>query len=202
MEIIDYKALMESRYTDLVRSYPAYDPIMQSLCQIFIDKQEEYKLFAEQMLDLDVSVGRQLDMIGALVGQSRDLELFTTVPYFGFEGGREAQAFGVGTWRSILSPQGGTNRKLTDAEYRIVIRARVESNKSRCTVDSTLRVINILAQNNTSKIENSPDGGTAFIVVVEPNAMLSYFLTQLDREDSIIPTPLGVKVKVSIVEAV
>jgi hypothetical protein len=197
MEILDYKALVRSRYTDLVRGYPAYVAYVEALCDLLEEKQVEAKVFLDGLMDIDQSVGVQLDIIGKIVGQDRNLVLFTAEPYFGFEGGREAQAFDVGTWRSILSPQGGTNRKLNDDEYRIILKARIAANKSKCTVSDTLEVINILAGNTTTRIVNGEISGNATIVVTEPNGMLGYFLTQLDKTDSLIPTPLGVKVKVA-----
>lgn len=199
MQIQDYVALSRSRTTGLFSEDLVYDAVIQSCVALCTDKQLELQALETTLLDIDLSVGVQLDLIGKIVGQDRNLVLFTADPFFGFIGGRNAQAFDVGTWRIILKEQTGTDRQLDDTSYRTVLKARILSNGNNATINGVLAVINILAGNTTTRIDNGVSSGNATIVVTEPSPLLLYFLAQLDKPDSLIPVPLGVKMKVEIV---
>mgnify|MGYP003435485578 CR=1 FL=1 len=199
MEIIDYVSLSKSRTTSLFENDAVYEAFIQAVVEILAEKQLEVQSLETSLFNIDLSVGVQLDLIGKIVGQDRNLVLFTADPFFGFVGGRNAQAFDVGTWRSILKDQTGTNKQLDDPSYRTVLKARIASNGSRATYNDCLAVINLLANNTTTKIENGSVSGNATIVVTEPSPLLLYFLSQLDKPNSLIPIPLGVKIKVEIV---
>ena len=199
MQIQDYVGLSKSRTTGLFADDAVYEAFIQAAVALCEEKQLELQELETTLLNIDLSVGNQLDLIGKIVGQDRKLVLFTANPFFGFIGGRNAQAFDVGTWRSILKEQEGSDRQLDDASYRTVLKARILSNGNNATVNNCLRVINALAGNTTTKIENSSKSGNTTIIVTEPNPILLYFLSQLDKQDSLIPVPLGVKIKVEIV---
>lgn len=199
MQIQDYVGLSKSRTTGLFADDAVYEAFIQAAVALCEEKQLELQELETTLLNIDLSIGSQLDLIGKIVGQDRDLVLFTADPFFGFVGGRNAQAFGVGTWRSILKEQTGVDRQLDDVSYRTVLKARILSNGNNATVNGCLSVINILAGNKTTKIENGSTSGNATIVVTTPSPILLYFLSQLDKPNSLIPVPLGVKMKVEIV---
>lgn len=199
MQIQDYVGLSKSRTTGLFADDAVYEAFIQAAVALCEEKQLELQELETTLLNIDLSIGNQLDLIGKIVGQDRNLVLFTADPFFGFVGGRNAQAFDVGTWRSILKEQTGSDRQLDDATYRTVLKARILSNGNNATVNGCLSVINVLAGNTTTKIENGSTSGNATIVVTTPSPLLLYFLSQLDKPNSLIPVPLGVKMKVEIV---
>lgn len=133
MENIDYVALSKSRYTDQFDYDPAFNAIVQTLIEYKMRVQGLYINFADTILDIDKSTGKNLDLIGSIVGQERVLVDYYANPFFGFEGNPKAEPFDKGMWYSLFSDSGGDSRILSDEEYRRVIKARIIRNKTNCT---------------------------------------------------------------------
>lgn len=83
---------------------------------------------------IDTATGVNLDIIGAIVGQPRNLIDAAVLFYFGFAVNPGSQSLGKisdpsigGRFRSILESTVG-DRELTDEEYRLFIRARIIKN--------------------------------------------------------------------------
>ena len=100
-----------------------------------------------QYRSLDTAQGRQLDIIGDLVGQPRVQAQAALYTFFGFLEDVTADTFGDlndasigGYWYSKGSPIGG-NLSLDDETYRRMIRARILKNSSRGTTDDFLRFL-------------------------------------------------------------
>ena len=83
-------------------------------------------------LVLDTAAGERLDLIASIVGASRDVAEGITLPLFGFDGYAGSLGFGVGRLRFEGEPVGATYT-MPDAEYRIVIRAKIAFNNARGT---------------------------------------------------------------------
>jgi len=96
---------------------------------------------------LATALGRQLDIIGEIVGQPRILIDSTAFEYFGFTGAIGANSFGTLTnptigarFKSIHDPIAG-NRTLLDEEYRVFIRARIIKNSTTGTIQEVIDAI-------------------------------------------------------------
>lgn len=133
MENIDYVALSKSRYTDQFDYDPTFNAIVQTLIEYKMRVQGLYINFADTILDIDKSTGKNLDLIGSIVGQERVLVDYYANPFFGFDGNPKAEPFDKGLWYSLFSDSGGDSRILSDEEYRRVIKARIIRNKTNCT---------------------------------------------------------------------
>lgn len=203
-EVVDYQEESTPRYTDLFKNDPVFDAIIKTIVPVVQEYQGFYGEYYASFLNIDNSVGKQLDMIGSIVGQPRLLLNFITDPYFGFQGAPNAQSFGTeldsevgGYWRSITNPQAGTNLQLDDEIYRKLIKARIIKNNSRGTVTDFLSVMNILTDNvltSVTDVSTATISATASVVMVEPvNPLATYFLGRLRLSDNLIPIPLGVK---------
>lgn len=83
-------------------------------------------------LVLDLAVGERLDLIASIVGASRDVADGITLPFFGFEGYPASLGFGIGRLRFEGEPTGETYT-MADAEFRVVIRAKISLNNARGT---------------------------------------------------------------------
>ena len=144
---------------------------------------------------IDTAEGVQLDILGAIVGQSRefiDAEIFD---YFGFFDNPQAQSFGStedvsigGRFKFIDEPTTGI-RQLTDDEYRLFIRARISRNTTSSTPEDIIAQIRY--------IFNSPlvlltDGNTFYEVSIGRNISLNEKSTLVDTD--IIPKTAGVRV--------
>ena len=150
---------------------------------------------------IDNAIGVQLDFIGEIVGQPRELIDAANVPYFGFEGFPGSKEFG-----SVADPSKGgvlksrlesstTVRILTDVEYRTFIRAKIKSNHTDCSPDDIAEIINFIFDTSYCYIEENPNSDAASYIV--------YISKQLSESDllllssGIIPKPNGVTVSYS-----
>lgn len=98
-----------------------------------------------QNRSLNTAKGRQLDLIGEIVGQPRSQAQAALYSFFGFNEDITAQTFGDlnnpatgGFWYSRGQAVGG-NITLDDDTYRRLIRARILKNSSSATTDQFLQ---------------------------------------------------------------
>lgn len=99
---------------------------------------------------IDTAEGVQLDIIGAIVGQTREFVDAEIFDYFGFADNPQAQSFGsLGNpstgGRFIFEGEPTTGlRLLTDEEYRLFIRARILRNSTSSTPEEIISQIRFL----------------------------------------------------------
>lgn len=93
---------------------------------------------------LDTAVGKQLDIIGEIVGQSREVVDATAFSYFGFVGPVQSNPFGTlgnptigGRFIAVGEPITGF-RELNDEEYRFYIRAKIIKNNTLSTPEDII----------------------------------------------------------------
>lgn len=144
---------------------------------------------------IDTAEGVQLDILGAIVGQSRefiDAEIFD---YFGFADNSQAQSFGsvedisLGGRFIFINESTTGIRQLTDEEYRLFIRARISRNTTSSTPEDIIAQIRY--------IFNSPlvlfvDGDTFYEVSIGRKLTLNEKSILVDTD--IIPKTAGVGV--------
>ena len=149
------------------------------------------------MLDIDKSEGKNLDLIGKLIGEERTLVNFIDRVYFGFLGARFAEAYDFGCWYSLHKNKYGTLRTLTDEEYRRVLKARVVKNSSDNNRNSLIEVLNILSNNNKSLVTESYDNTAIKVEVEDYDGLVSYYLSKYKNNKNLIPIPLGRRLNVT-----
>lgn len=141
---------------------------------------EEAMLALETRLDIDLSSGVQLDLIGEIVGQPRPTSVsidpdlvfgfdpletddpsFPTgyPPDYGWSGVSRPDRGGV--WTSV---SGLFTAKMSDADYRTLLRARIFANVSDSTVNSLARFLDFALGVGSNNIDNSHVGRVDFIV--------------------------------------
>lgn len=196
MESIDYIKLSESRMTDQFRFDQAFLALVYTIIEQRAKRQQEYFSFLDTFLDIDKSEGKALDLIGSIVGQERRLVNFIQEPYFGFQGARFAEALDVGYWYSQNKARIGRLKILNDEEYRKLIKARIINNRSRCTRDDLLSILNILTGNNESEVIEVSHGVFKVSIVDDINGLASYFLSKYRDKDTIFSIPLGYRMSV------
>lgn len=201
MQQEDYNALIQSRYTDLVRNDPVYTGILESMADLLQEKQLEVSNVNDIMFDIDNSFGIWLDYIGKMVGQPRVLADYFPHPNFGFFGDPDAGSFGteadptVGEkWRSLYTHNEGTSYITDDYTYRSLIKARIIRNSCNGSINSILSIINLLSGDTSARIYPQAESGTALLSVNgATNPILQYFIRRLYTDGNLIPLPLGVK---------
>lgn len=200
MEEQDYKTIARSRLTDRHRSDDTFLAILDTLIDIKEVRQQEYITLADTLLDIDKSTGKNLDLIGKLIGEERTLVNFIDRAYFGFLGARLAEAYDFGYWYSLYKNKYGTLRTLTDEEYRRVLKARVVKNSSDNNRNSFLEVLNILSNNESSLVTEGLNNTAISVEVEDYDGLVSYYLSKYKNDRNLIPVPLGRRLNVTYSE--
>lgn len=196
MEEQDYKTIARSRLTDRHRSDDTFLAILDTLIELKEERQREYLAIADTFLDIDKSTGKNLDLIGKLIGEERTLVNFIDRVYFGFLGARLAEAYDFGYWYSLYKNKYGTLRTLTDEEYRRVLKARVIKNSSNNGRNSFLEVLNMLSNNQASVVMEGLDNTAISVEVEDYDGLVSYYLSKYKNDMNLIPIPLGRRLNV------
>lgn len=191
MEEQDYKAIALSRLTDRHRSDEAFISILDTLVDLKEVRQKEILQISENFLDIDKSEGKNLDLIGRLIGEERNLVNFIDRSYFGFLGARLSESYDIGYWYSLYKNKYGTLRTLSDEEYRRVLKARVVKNSSDVSRDSFLKVLNLLLDNESSVVIESENNKAIEVRIKDEDGLASYFLSKYKSDTNLIPIPLG-----------
>lgn len=201
---MSYQTDLEGRFTSLFTDSPIFTNFLLSFIPS-LNKQEENLIWLrDNILDIELAEGFQLDFIGSLVGQSRVLIDFNQERYFGFKSLNGAVAYQSetlssknspnlgGLWNSLSHTNTSTSRSLNDEEYRRVIKARIIYNNSYCTTDDVITSINLLLGNTGSTV--SVADKHISVKPVGDVSILSYFISRVDRVDNILPLPIEVTI--------
>ena len=196
MQEQDYKTIARSRLTDRHRSDEPFLAILDTLIELKEERQREYLSLAENFLDIDKSTGKNLDVIGKLIGEERTLVNFIDRSYFGFLGARLAEPYDFGYWYSLYKNKYGTLRTLTDEEYRRVLKARVIKNSSDNSRESFLEILNTLSNNKFSVITESLDNSAILVEIEDYDGLVSYYLSKYKSDRNLIPIPMGRRITI------
>lgn len=193
----DYKTTALSRLTDRHRSDETFLAILDTLVEIKSQRQQQYLDIADTFLDIDKSEGKNLDLIGKLIGEERNLVNFIDRSYFGFLGTRLSESYDIGYWYSLYKNKYGTLRTLTDEEYRRVLKARVIKNSSDSNRNALLQVLNTLAGNTTAVIIEGVNNNAISVKVLDEDGLVSYYLSKYKNDRNLIPIPLGRRIGIT-----
>lgn len=196
MQEQDYKTIARSRLTDRHRNDETFLAILDTLIELKEERQREYLSLSETFLDIDKSTGKNLDVIGRLIGEERTLVNFIDRSYFGFLGARLSEAYDVGYWYSLYRNKYGTLRTLTDEEYRRVLKARIIKNSSDSSRESFLEILNTLSNNRFSVITESLDNSTILVEIEDYDGLVSYYLSKYKSDRNLIPVPMGRRITI------
>lgn len=192
----DYKEIQPS----LFRESEVLDTLLQTIFSVCDKQQEDLLWVSQNLLNIDAAEKSQLDFIGNIVGQARFLSDFNTEPYFGYDGSYQSKTFGSSTdpeiggyWNSRSYFNTATSRKLSDDEYRRLIKARVIYNQSNCTANDLLEVINLITNSKNNTVQMLKHG-LVQINSDDSTGILSYFVDRLLMMDNILPIAAGVRV--------
>src|SRR5690625_1421803 len=129
-ERVNYLREMRDRATFAFEGKPVFDKLLQ-LFDIGVGELQSVFQALMQDRSIDTAVGKQLDIIGDIVGQPRVLLAAEVMDYFGFNEVPTAQSYGDlndpsagGIWRDLNVSAAG-DVELTDNQYRIFIRAKI-----------------------------------------------------------------------------
>lgn len=165
---VDYLEQARDRITSQHRDQPVIDRYLQLLIAEQGDIQDVMKDLL-QLRSIGTASGEQLDILGRIVGQSRELLEADVYTYFGFQGVPNAGGFGeignttVGSLFWELDRPMGGNVLLDDEEYRLFIRAKIIKNSTSSTPEEMIHMVNFLFGTTSTYISEGPASYTAFI---------------------------------------
>lgn len=161
VERIDHVKLGLSRVTIQYQRSVKYLKFLRAILSVNNEIEELYQKI-QSVVDIDVAVGKQLDVIGDIVGVSRIIPDAIPFPFFGFSDGRGQYPFGEKTDRSFgarfreLTEASANTNVLKDPEYRMLIRARIVKNHSKGTREDIIASLVFLFQTKVTYSEPAP----------------------------------------------
>ena len=199
----DYLVEARERCTEAFKDQDIFDRYLQIL---LVDNTELQGVLKDlmQKRSIDTAVGAQLDNIGEIVGQKRELLDTALLKYFAFVGYPDAQTYGDlsdpsvgGVFYSFGDPLAG-NTVLDDTQYRLFIKAKIIKNNTKVTPDQFLSFLEFVLDSKVNMIV--AEGGAEFTVLVGKNlsnfekTLLTYISYSNGYSSRFIPKPIGVRV--------
>lgn len=199
----DYLTEARGRVTEAFKSKDVFDKYLQLL----ISQQDDLeKVFQDllQLRSIDEAFGAQLDLIGEIVGQPRELISADLFDFFGFQGALKAGTFGdldiltIGAkWYDLGQPSSG-NVLLDDDTYKLFIKTKILKNNTASTPEEFLTFINFLFGTDISAILS--EGNAEYTVLIGrelspfEQILLNYVSTSQGYSSRLIPKTVGVRV--------
>lgn len=206
--------LIEKDYLEEARSRITYQfkesDNLDTLMRIWLNGYQEIQktLLEIQLInDVDVAQGKQLDIIGDIVGQPRELVDVSATGFFGFLEDPGAKPFGSldngggGLWYSIKDPSTGAI-ELADDLYRLFIKAKIRNNNTGGTPEEIIAATKDIFKVSAVELrEGDPEGNEPAIFTLTigrkwNDEELSVFpgLDETDIANRLLPIPAGVRV--------
>lgn len=201
--VIDYTEEARTRVTEQFKEQPVFDRYVQLLTKAQIDLENTFKDLL-QLRDIDTANGAQLDIIGRIVGQDRELIAADLYDFFGMQGAINAFSMGDftdlnvgGIFYSYGIDLGG-NVELDDETYRSFIRAKIFKNITNSTPEQFITAIKLIF--GLDKVSIIHDGDGVAIVLLGgqltnfQRVLLTYISYSQGYPSRLIPKTVGVKI--------
>ena len=143
---------------------------------------------------IDTSAGAQLDILGELVGQSRNVIDGAFVTYFGFLGNPNATGFNTDPFWDGISPLTATGF-LTDAQYRQYIKAKIAVNYSTGVHGDFVTVFKILFGSATKVMTENLGNANARVYIGHNFTPEDELLIVSSDKNKILPRAAGVNIE-------
>lgn len=202
-QVVEYREEAISRVTEQFKEADVFQRYLITL----IDGYDDIQTCLQQLLQvrsLDSAEGAQLDIIGEIVGQPRELVEADLFSYFGFQGALNAASFGeigstVGGMFYNLGDNLGGNISLNDEQYRMFIRAKIFKNSFTSTPEDFITAVNQIFQTSSTYI--SVDGGGHAVVFFGreltsfERVLINYIFSGEQYPVRLIPKTIGVSLE-------
>ena len=205
----DYLTIARSRVTqqfmlDADGTGPVvFDKYLQLLLGGKIELQEIFRQLMQER-SIDTAVGAQLDIIGEIVGQPRELIDTALLTYFAYLGYPEAESYGDlnnpsvgGFYRGIGDPIAG-NTLLNDEQYRLFIKAKIIKNSTNVTPPQFIEFMQFVFGIEASVV--LAEGNAEFTVLLGrelssfEKILLNYVSYSSGYPSRFVPKPIGVRI--------
>lgn len=207
--IEDYLAVARSRVTQQFMldsdesGAQVFDKYLQLLLGGKIELQEVFRQLMQER-SIDTAVGAQLDIIGEIVGQPRELIDTALLTFFAFDGYPDAKSYGDlnnpsvgGPYYDINNPLAG-NTLLTDEQYRLFIKAKIIKNNTQATPNQFIEFMRFVFGVDLNLIVAEGDAEFTLMIGDEltsfEKVLLNYTSYSSGYPSRFIPKPIGVRV--------
>lgn len=201
--VVPYLSEARERITEQFKDKVVVDKYLQLLLAENIQLQEVFRQLMQER-SIDTAVGAQLDIIGDIVGQPRELIDTALIDYFAFVGYPGAQSYGDlddssagGYYYSYGDPLAG-NTLLNDEQYRLFIKAKIIKNNTNVTPNQLLEFISFVFGVNVNNIV--AEGNAEFTLMIGKElssfeqVLLNYVSYSSGYPSRFVPKPIGVRV--------
>lgn len=203
--IVDYLSEARSRVTEQFKTedHPVFDKYLQLLLGGKIELQEIFRQLMQER-SIDTATGAQLDIIGDIVGQPRELIDTALLVFFAFQGYPNAQSYGDlnnpalgGPYYDINNPLAG-NTLLTDEQYRLFIKAKIIKNSTNATPNQFIEFMQFVFGIDINLVV--AEGNAEFTLMMGrqltsfEKVLLNYTSYSSGYPSRFVPKPIGVRV--------
>lgn len=205
----NYYQEMKDRLTITFEDKPVFDKYLKLFSSSFDSSQLAIKQLMQQR-SIDSAVGKQLDIIGDIVGQPRDIVDSEFVKWFGYFNNPGASEYGD----LSNSAKGGrywdgeadllSSVSLDDEQYRVFIKAKIIKNTTRATAEDVIEYLKFVFNAQYVQISDFTPGEAFVDITTAGNftnfekALLTMFST--DKFDKwFFPKPLGVSMQFTVI---
>lgn len=202
-EIVEYRQEAIERVTEQFKEADIFQRYMLTLIDGYDDIQRCLQDLM-QLRSLSTAEGAQLDVIGEIVGQPRQLIEADLFSYFGFQGALNAASFGsigsnIGGMFFNLGDNLGGNINLNDTQYRMFIRAKIFKNSFTSTPEEFITAINQIFE-TTSTYISVDEGGYAVVFFGRElssfeRVLINYIFSGEQYPVRLIPKTIGVRLE-------
>lgn len=184
-----YSDLLIWQYQGKPKALATIKAIEDEFAQSFVDL---YRL--QDVLNINTATGDQLDLVGKHVGQSRIVNGYTLRQFFGFKNAENALGFskelsGGGQWYRLRDPL-ADSVKLSDEDYRFLIKSRVIKNYQLGTVPDVIEACRFIFGDGCTVKDNLNMTSTVQV----PRNKLTQFSKFAVQHLDIIPRQAGTKI--------
>lgn len=181
--------------------------IFDRYLQLLIDEQIEIQGVLKalmQMRSIDTAKGAQLDIIGNIVGQDRELIAADLYDFFGMQGALNAFPMGDTTDPTVggifysYGVDLGGNVELDDETYRIFIKAKIFKNITSSTPEEFIQAIKMIFGLEQVAIVAEGDASVTVLLGAQlsnfQRVLLNYISYSQDYPSRLIPKTVGVRI--------
>jgi len=199
---VDYLDVARSQITEQFKNKLVIDKYLQLL----IYQQSGISQVFQDLLQkrsIDEATGAQLDIIGEIVGQPRELINADLFGWFGFQGALKAGSFGDMSDPSIgerfwdLNVAQGGNITLDDETYRLFIKAKIVKNTTAATPEEFIAFVNYVFGTDQTYITEGTAEFTVYFgrpLSTLETVLLTYVSYSQGYPSRFIPKPIGVRI--------
>lgn len=207
LQELDYLQVISERITHQFQGALNIDRLNKVWSSGYQEVQKSL-LDISQINDVDTARGKNLEVIGDIIGQPRGLLEVSTSGHFGFLQDVGAKSFGSvyndrgGTYYSLYDPESG-NVSLNDVDYRLFVKSKIILNNTGGTPENIIQAAKYVFQTDIVELfEGIPDSDEPAVLTLnigrdwnDPDLTFFPDLDETVIADRLLPIPVGVRVE-------